>query len=95
MKIIYLIIFLFLQLVSFGQKNINYDSSGDIQFKAKNYEEAILDYSNALLSDTNNFISFYKRANAKYELQQYNEALKDYNETIRLNPIHSDDFYNR
>ncbi|XP_044262434.1 STI1-like protein [Tribolium madens] len=59
---------------------------GNTAVKNQKYEEAILYYTQALKSDSNNYTLYSNRSLAFLKVQQYYFAMQDANETIRLNP---------
>jgi tetratricopeptide (TPR) repeat protein len=58
--------------------------SGLTKFKSKNYEAAIIDYTNAIKSDSKFAEAYRQRGNAKGWLQDYQGQLDDLNSAIGL-----------
>jgi tetratricopeptide (TPR) repeat protein len=54
--------------------------------EAKQYDEAIAHFTEALHYDPENIDSYYKRGLVYYVKQDYDKAVADFNQTIRINP---------
>lgn len=77
------------------QKNINIDSyvktitdykkSGDENYLAQKYDEAISDYSHVLELDPENALVYEDRGNAYIKVGKYDEATSDYKHSLELN----------
>lgn len=59
------------------------------------YEDAILDYNQAIRLDPNNAKIYLERGLCRYRLQHYEDALVDQTHAIRLDPTLEPAYYNR
>ena len=59
---------------------------GDLNWKNKDYANAVKYYSQAIEVKPGNMSAYYKRAHAKRILMDYDGALEDFNRFIALNP---------
>eukprot|EP01120_Amphizonella_sp_Union-15-10_P008849 TRINITY_DN3266_c0_g1_i2.p1 TRINITY_DN3266_c0_g1~~TRINITY_DN3266_c0_g1_i2.p1 ORF type:complete len:469 (-),score=123.50 TRINITY_DN3266_c0_g1_i2:82-1488(-) len=59
---------------------------GDQAFLNRKYEEAENFYSDAIMSDSNNYMAFFKRASVYVERRKYREALQDLTQSLSNNP---------
>lgn len=60
----------------------------------KQFDAAILDFSNAILLDSLNMDAYKNRGNAFASIQKFNEAMKDYNKVLTFNPNDAGIFMN-
>jgi tetratricopeptide (TPR) repeat protein len=64
-------------------------AKGNAAFSAKNFEEAIEHFTNAIELDSSNHV-FYSNRSASYaSLGRFNQALADANKVLQLNPTWS------
>lgn len=68
---------------------------GYLKYRIGDYDNAMLDYNNAIATDSKNFILYYNRAILKNALKDYQGALIDYDNSIILNPLYYQSYYNR
>ncbi|MGV0005256.1 MAG: tetratricopeptide repeat protein [Candidatus Porifericomitaceae bacterium WSBS_2022_MAG_OTU9] len=59
------------------------------------YEEAIVDYTEAIKLKPDNPAAYYNRASTKSNLGRHDEAIEDYTEAIKLKPDNPAAYYNR
>jgi len=71
------------------------NTRGNLKFKEKDYNGAILEYSKAIEINPDFEKAYHNRALAHNKLENYNEAIKDYNKLIEINPINETAYYNR
>ena len=64
-----------------SQKN-----AGNAAFQNKEFEKAIIHYSNAIDLDNQNPIYYSNRANVYIELEEFGKAIEDSDTAIQLNP---------
>ncbi|MFP4459621.1 MAG: hypothetical protein ACLFSQ_08555 [Candidatus Zixiibacteriota bacterium] len=64
-------------------------------FKKKNYQSAIADYSKALEMDRNNKMLWYSRANSKIKAGDLMGAVDDFTEAINIDPNFAKAYLNR
>jgi len=71
--------------------------AGNKAFMARNFQEAIKQYTLAIevASDSPSPIYFANRANAYLELKQYNECLEDCNQAISIDPAYTKSYYRK
>jgi tetratricopeptide (TPR) repeat protein len=67
--------------------------AGNKAFSAKNYDEAIKCYTNAIKEDKTNHVFFSNRSASYAGKKQYNEAINDAKECIKLNPSFIKGYY--
>jgi tetratricopeptide (TPR) repeat protein len=65
------------------------------EMEAKQYDQAIADYSEVIRLKPDYAAAYYNRGNAYYDLKQYDEAMADYSEVIRLKPDYAGGYNNR
>ncbi|MBK7303146.1 MAG: tetratricopeptide repeat protein [Saprospiraceae bacterium] len=90
----YLIIFVYLLSINFdltaqSSKKIEYlqlINEGDISLRFGLWEQAILQYGNAIAIDPNFADAYMKRAVLLRKMGRLQESLRDYNQAINLNP---------
>lgn len=66
-----------------------------VQFKTKDYQEAITNYTKAIIIDSTHDDAFRDRGIAEVELSKFDEAKKDFNIALSLNPNDPVTLYNR
>lgn len=88
-------------LIKVAEKNKDYRNAaagyynrGNAYFGSKKYEEAIEDYSRAIVL-RDNYSYYYNRASAYFFLNMYDEALNDMDSAIELNPDFASSYDNR
>ncbi len=64
-------------------------------YYAKEYENAIIYFNNAIQLNPDYADAFVSRGSAKSNLNDYTGAIEDYNKAIQLNPDDADAYYNR
>jgi tetratricopeptide (TPR) repeat protein len=62
-----------------------YYNKGVLAAENKNYDEAIDEFTKAIVINSKNIFALYGRATVYYELGKKNEALKDLNKILKLN----------
>jgi hypothetical protein len=77
----------------FGIERIYYNRGTELG-KLKRYDEAIADFSKAIVTFPFDYV-YGNRATAYYLLGRYQEALSDYDRAIALNPNNANSYYNR
>jgi hypothetical protein len=77
----------------FGIERIYYNRGTELG-KLKRYDEAIADFSKAIVTFPFDYV-YGNRATAYYLLGRYQEALSDYDRAIALNPDNANSYYNR
>jgi len=65
-----------------GVKSANHTKQGIELLKAGRYEEAILEFTEAIRLNSDESANFYDRALCYHNLGQFEDALKDYNEVL-------------
>lgn len=76
--------------------NLKYLSiRGYLRYRIGDYDNALVDYNNAIATDPNIYLLFYYRAILKNKLEDYQGAILDYNKSIELNPSGFKSYYNR
>jgi lipoprotein NlpI len=68
---------------------------GNAHSDAQEFDEAILDYDDALKRDPTHAVAFYDRGTAYRMKQDHDKAIADYGRAIALNPRYEDAFVNR
>lgn len=81
-------------------KNLNFLLSpkinlrlGNKAFAAKDFDQAILHYTNAIKLDSNNHVFFSNRSASYASKKQYTEAIADAKQCIKLNPSFIKGYY--
>jgi len=74
---------------------LTFSNRGVAKFRLGNYEEAILDFNEAITLNSRCAMAFYNRGTAKSEMDCFKEAILDFDEAIRLNPKNAESFNNR
>jgi tetratricopeptide (TPR) repeat protein len=69
--------------------------NGDAAFMNKDYEKAIMDFTQAILEDNNNFIAYYKRGLAYLYINQFKLSVDDFSKAIELDSTSADSYNNR
>jgi tetratricopeptide (TPR) repeat protein len=69
--------------------------SASANYKSRNYQDAIVEYSKAIQLDPTDAQAFCGRGVAYYRLSDGHRALKDYNRAIELDPNLSIAYYRR
>ena len=72
-----------------------YNSRGIAHADAKNFTEAIADYTKALSNDKTYFKSYYNLGLAKYQTGRFQEAIDHFNEAIALDPANPNYYSDR
>ena len=62
--------------------------------KIGNFDDALLNYNNAIRTKEDNFEAYYNLANLLKTLKNYDEANKNYKKVVKLNPNFSDAYNN-
>ena len=62
--------------------------------KLKDFDDALLNYKNAIRTKEDNLEAYYNLANLFKSLKNYDEAIKNYKNVIKLNPNFSDAYNN-
>jgi tetratricopeptide (TPR) repeat protein len=68
---------------------------GNDHYKAKEYEQALAGYTQAITRDPTSVLAHYNRGNAYQMLGQYHLALADFTQAISLDPKHVTAYHNR
>jgi lipoprotein NlpI len=68
---------------------------GNAHSDAQEFDDAILDYDDALKRDPTHAVAFYDRGTAHRMKQDHDKAIADYSRAIALNPRYEDAFVNR
>jgi len=68
---------------------------GNAHSDAQEFDDAILDYDDALKRDPAHAVAFYDRGTAYRMKQDHDKAIADYGRAIALNPRYEDAFVNR
>lgn len=89
-SILYMIAFCVLSIPSFAQNNDVLWESGNKQFTAGNYTQAIEDYNKILASGKVSADLFYNLGNCYYKEKQIAKAVLYYNKALRLDPLNKD-----
>jgi len=77
------------------EKIDKFQKAGIMDLRNSDNKAAIVDFTNIIKLDTNNYEAFYYRGNAEFNLRQGKEAILDYNKAIELKPDYADAYYNR
>ena len=72
-----------------------YLNLGLLEYEAKNYEDAIRHYDNALKIDSAYILALNNRGNAYARLRKFDLAVEDYSKAIELNPSYKGAYQNR
>jgi tetratricopeptide (TPR) repeat protein len=70
-------------------------SRGDANKSQGNWDQAIIDYDEAIRVEPNYPLIYNNRGLANYNKGVYDQAIADFNEAIRLNPNYADAYRNR
>jgi len=74
---------------------INYYEQGETAYKARDYEQAVVDFTQAIQQDPTNTKAMINRGNAHYNLKDFEGAIADYNQALQINPHEVNAFVNR
>lgn len=74
---------------------LEYHRMGTEHARNKEYEDAIIDYTNAIVLDTQSAMLYINRGISYYQLERYQEAIDDYTEGININPQYQNAYNNR
>ena len=85
MKTVLFILLMTLIICSCGNPQ-DYIDIGNTKFDNKDYNGAIMDYTEALELDSDYVIAYWLRGKAKFELKNYLGAIDDFNKAIKLDP---------
>ena len=97
MKKLFLVL-LFVPLVSFGQIESVYYTSGASKYESKDYYGAIADHTKAIELNPNNpktSAAYLIGGDAKYRLKDLDGAMADYSKAIKFDPDYSLAYSNR
>lgn len=73
-----------------------YTNRGLVFFKLGQYDQAIVDYSQAIFFQIQILLKAYSNRGSVYlRLVQYDNALVDFNQAIQINPEFAEGYYNR
>jgi tetratricopeptide (TPR) repeat protein len=72
-----------------------YYGRGEAYSDKKDYEKAIVDYTEAIRLDPTDEMAYFSRGIAYSHKKDYDKAIADYTEAIRLDPTDGDAFYKR
>ena len=72
-----------------------YVRQGAESYNSGNYRGALADYTKAIEIDSQNYVLYNYRGDAKFKLQDYQGAITDYNKAIEINPENAAHYYNR
>ncbi len=86
--------FISLQAV-WAQTSTDFNNSGLVKYKAKNYPAALQDFNKAVELDAKNEKALHNRGLVKYALKDYNGAIQDHTQAIALNPAYSNAYNDR
>jgi tetratricopeptide (TPR) repeat protein len=70
-------------------------SRGNFKKRAKNYKDALFDFTKAIELSPSFAEAYYKRGNIKNLMGDYSGAISDYNKAIDLNPNLAEAYHNR
>ena len=76
-------------------ESLKYVEKGHEYFEAKDYNNAVAEYTKAIEIRPKDSLYYDYRGNAYYELQDYQKALKDYNDAITIEKPDGIMYYNR
>lgn len=68
------------------RKSEDFISLGGAKANRKDYQGALVDYTQAIRINPNNPDAYYQRGVANNQLKNYQAALEDFNQVLRLNP---------
>jgi tetratricopeptide (TPR) repeat protein len=93
--IVFLIIHIFLLGLSFSQTAEEYYKIAQEELNKKNYQSAILNFSNAIRVNPNYAEAYFYRGYVKSMIGDNGETIEDYNKAIELNPKYVNAYYYR
>ena len=76
-------------------KVIDFKQQGNLHFQKKDYELAIISYTNAIEQDNNNHILYSNRSASYSELEEYDMALFDADKCIKLQPTWAKGYFRK
>ncbi|MFI3301437.1 MAG: tetratricopeptide repeat protein [Candidatus Gastranaerophilales bacterium] len=79
--------------VSVGEK-VDYIKAGDLAFNSKKYEEAILNYENALKANSRDAVTLLKLGNSYKLNNNLSKAILNYEKSVFVNPNYADGWFN-
>ena len=68
---------------------------GNAYYELKNYQNAISDYTKAILLNPSNVNAYFNRGVVYFEQQNYPKAINDFTQILRLQPEHAEAYYKR
>src|SRR5687767_4643665 len=81
--------------VSFGQTAQDFFSRGVQQYKNKQYQEAIVNFSEAIRLNPNAPEPWFNRGQANFYTGNMESAIADYSQALRLKPTATDALFQR
>ncbi len=76
-------------------KFVDYYKQGHAAYKARNYEQAIANFTLAIQKQPQFAKAYVNRGNANYNLKDYDAAVADYNQALQINPKEVKAYVNR
>jgi len=95
MRNLFIVLFILFGLKSYCQSEIDLLNSGNAKSNLKDYQGAILDYSNAIEINSNYSKAYFARGIVKLLLDDYQGAINDYTKVIKIDPNYSRAYFNR
>jgi tetratricopeptide (TPR) repeat protein len=79
-----------------GEKNkSNYFDNGVTEYNSSRFQEAIIDFSNAIKQDSANWKAYKYKANSERNLKLYKNAILDYTKAISINKFDTSSYKER
>jgi tetratricopeptide (TPR) repeat protein len=73
----------------------SYNRRANVKCRLKDFKGAFDDYSEAIKSDTNNYVALINRGYLKFDLKDYKSAIEDYDHALKIKPDYALAYYNR
>jgi len=81
--------------VIYGQTATDANKRGLAAFKQKDYDNAIIEFTEAINLSPNDAVLYYNRGEAYYYKDEWDNAIRDYTKAIQLNPNDADYYVSR